>query len=53
MLIAGVAAAVSVFLSALAAYAFSRMRFAGRRVGLLALLLIQGSRSSWRSWRSS
>ena len=28
-------------LSLLAAYAFSRMRFAGRRVGLLALLLIQ------------
>ncbi|RZU48316.1 arabinogalactan oligomer/maltooligosaccharide transport system permease protein [Krasilnikovia cinnamomea] len=41
VLIAGVAAAVSVFLSALAAYAFSRMRFHGRRVGLLALLLIQ------------
>ncbi len=31
----------SIFLSALAAYAFSRMRFQGRRVGLLALLLIQ------------
>jgi arabinogalactan oligomer/maltooligosaccharide transport system permease protein len=29
------------FLSVLAAYAFSRMRFAGRRVGLLSLLLIQ------------
>ena len=41
VLIAGVSAAVSVFLSALAAYAFSRMRFRGRRVGLLALLLIQ------------
>jgi arabinogalactan oligomer / maltooligosaccharide transport system permease protein len=41
VLIAGLAAAVSVFLSALAAYAFSRMRFRGRRVGLLALLLIQ------------
>jgi arabinogalactan oligomer/maltooligosaccharide transport system permease protein len=41
MAIAGLAAAASVFLSALAAYAFSRMRFAGRRVGLLALLLIQ------------
>lgn len=34
-------AAATVFLSALAAYAFSRMRFRGRRVGLLALLLIQ------------
>ena len=41
VLIAGVSAAVSVFLSALAAYAFSRMRFRGRRPGLLALLLIQ------------
>lgn len=41
VLIAGLAAAASVFLSALAAYAFSRMRFRGRRVGLLALLLIQ------------
>ena len=41
ILIAGLAAAVSVFLSGLAAYAFSRMRFRGRRVGLLALLLIQ------------
>nr|MDT0658085.1 sugar ABC transporter permease [Micromonospora sp. DSM 115978] len=41
LLIAGLASAVSVFLSALAAYAFSRMRFAGRRVGLLSLLLIQ------------
>ena len=41
VLVAGLAAAASVFLSALAAYAFSRMRFRGRRVGLLALLLIQ------------
>jgi arabinogalactan oligomer/maltooligosaccharide transport system permease protein len=41
VLIAGLAAAVSVFLSALAAYAFGRMRFRGRRVGLLSLLLIQ------------
>ncbi|MFC7545095.1 sugar ABC transporter permease [Plantactinospora sp. GCM10030261] len=41
LLIAGLAAAVSLVLSALAAYAFSRMRFAGRRVGLLSLLLIQ------------
>lgn len=41
LLIAGLASAVSVFLSALAAYAFSRMRFRGRRVGLLSLLLIQ------------
>jgi arabinogalactan oligomer/maltooligosaccharide transport system permease protein len=41
ILIAGLAATVAVFLSMLAAYAFSRMRFAGRRVGLLSLLLIQ------------
>lgn len=41
LLIAATAAAASVFLSALAAYAFSRMRFRGRRVGLLSLLLIQ------------
>jgi arabinogalactan oligomer / maltooligosaccharide transport system permease protein len=32
---------VQIFFSALAAYAFSRMRFKGRRGGLLALLLIQ------------
>jgi arabinogalactan oligomer/maltooligosaccharide transport system permease protein len=41
VLIAGIAAAAGVFLSVLAAYAFSRMRFRGRRVGLIALLLIQ------------
>jgi arabinogalactan oligomer/maltooligosaccharide transport system permease protein len=41
LLIAGLAALVAVFLGALAAYAFSRMRFRGRRVGLLSLLLIQ------------
>ena len=41
MLVAGLSAAASVFLSALAAYAFSRMRFRGRRAGLLFLLLIQ------------
>ncbi|GAB3678660.1 ABC transporter permease subunit [Actinocorallia lasiicapitis] len=35
------AAFVSCFLSLLAAYAFSRMRFRGRRVGLMSLLLIQ------------
>ncbi|MDG4768044.1 sugar ABC transporter permease [Solwaraspora sp. WMMD406] len=41
LLIAGLASFASVFLSSLAAYAFSRMRFRGRRVGLLSLLLIQ------------
>jgi arabinogalactan oligomer/maltooligosaccharide transport system permease protein len=41
ILIAGLSSAASVFLSMLAAYAFSRMRFRGRRSGLMALLLIQ------------
>lgn len=41
VVIAATASAASVFLSALAAYAFSRRRFRGRRVGLLSLLLIQ------------
>lgn len=41
VLIAGLSAFCGVFLSMLAAYAFSRMRFRGRRVGLMALLLIQ------------
>ncbi len=36
-----VAGAGTVFLGALAAYAFSRMRFTGRRIGLLSLLLVQ------------
>jgi arabinogalactan oligomer/maltooligosaccharide transport system permease protein len=40
-IIAGVAAILNVFLGALAAYAFSRFRFKGRRFGLLALLLVQ------------
>lgn len=41
-MVIGVATALgTVFLGALAAYAFSRMRFSGRRVGLLSLLLIQ------------
>ncbi|MGK5677678.1 sugar ABC transporter permease [Actinoplanes sp. URMC 104] len=41
LLIAATSAGASVFLSALAAYAFSRRRFRGRRTGLLAILLIQ------------
>jgi arabinogalactan oligomer/maltooligosaccharide transport system permease protein len=41
VVISGAASAASVLLSALAAYAFSRRRFRGRRVGLLSLLLIQ------------
>ncbi|GAA4926678.1 sugar ABC transporter permease [Nesterenkonia rhizosphaerae] len=35
------ASAGSVLLGALAAYAFSRMRFTGRRVGLITLVLVQ------------
>lgn len=41
MVIGLVTAVGTVFLGALAAYAFSRMRFTGRRVGLLTLLLVQ------------
>lgn len=41
LLIGLVTSALTVFLGAMAAYAFSRMRFAGRRVGLLTLLLLQ------------
>lgn len=39
--IAGVSSLGIVFLSALAAYPFSRLRFRGRRAGLLTLLLVQ------------
>jgi arabinogalactan oligomer/maltooligosaccharide transport system permease protein len=41
MLIAVIGSLGSVFIGACAAYAFSRMRFQGRRPGLLALLLLQ------------
>jgi ABC-type maltose transport system permease subunit len=41
MVIALVAGALSMFISACAAYAYSRFRFRGRRLGLLGLLLIQ------------
>ncbi len=41
MLIASISSVASIFLGAMAAYAFSRMRFVGRRVGLLSLLLVQ------------
>lgn len=41
LIIAGVGALMSTFIGACAAYAFSRMRFTGRRPGLLALLLLQ------------
>lgn len=39
--IAGGAAVLNTFMAAAAAYAFSRMRFKGRRIGLLSILLIQ------------
>jgi arabinogalactan oligomer / maltooligosaccharide transport system permease protein len=41
LLVATATAIVTVLLGALAAYAFSRFRFRGRRLGMLALLLIQ------------
>jgi len=41
VMIAGVASALQVALGAHAAYAFSRLRFHGRRAGLVAILLIQ------------
>jgi ABC-type maltose transport system permease subunit len=41
MFIGVITALTTVFLCALAAFAFSRLRFKGRRPGLLALLLIQ------------
>ncbi|WP_419817907.1 sugar ABC transporter permease [Glaciibacter flavus] len=39
--IGGVTAVATVFLGAMAAYSFSRMRFGGRRAGLLSLMLVQ------------
>ncbi len=41
LVIATASALGTVFLGALAAYAFSRMRFSGRRLGLMSLLLVQ------------
>jgi arabinogalactan oligomer / maltooligosaccharide transport system permease protein len=41
LFVGGVTAFTTVFISALAAFAFSRLRFRGRRPGLLALLFIQ------------
>jgi arabinogalactan oligomer / maltooligosaccharide transport system permease protein len=41
LLIAGVTALCTVFLGALAAYSFSRMRFTGRRFGLMSIVLVQ------------
>lgn len=41
LLIAGSTAIISVLMGALAAYAFARFRFRGRRMGMMSLLLIQ------------
>jgi arabinogalactan oligomer / maltooligosaccharide transport system permease protein len=41
MIVAGATALFTTMLGALAAYAFSRFRFKGRRMGMLTLLLIQ------------
>ena len=41
LIVAGVTAIFTVLLGALAAYAFSRFRFKGRRMGMMMLLLIQ------------
>lgn len=41
MIVAGATAILTVILSAMAAYAFSRFRFKGRRLSMLALLLVQ------------
>lgn len=41
LIICGVGTIVTLFLGSAAAYAFSRLRWQGRRVGLLAILLLQ------------
>ena len=41
LVIAGITAVGTVFLGALAAYSFSRMRFTGRRVGLISIVVVQ------------
>jgi len=41
LIIATVTALLTVFLGALAAYSFSRMRFTGRRVGLITIVVVQ------------
>lgn len=41
IIVAGTTALLTVFLGALAAYSFSRMRFTGRRFGLIAIVVIQ------------
>jgi arabinogalactan oligomer/maltooligosaccharide transport system permease protein len=41
LFVSGATAVLSVFFGALAAYAFARFRFRGRRMGMMSLLLIQ------------
>ncbi|WP_217181185.1 sugar ABC transporter permease [Streptomyces sp. AC495_CC817] len=41
LVVAVVTGAATVFIGALAAYAFSRMRFTGRRVGLVTIVVVQ------------
>lgn len=41
LLIASITAVLTVFVGAMAAYAFSRMRFTGRRFGLITIVVIQ------------
>lgn len=41
LIVAGITAVATVFLGALAAYSFSRMRFTGRRFGLISIVIIQ------------
>jgi arabinogalactan oligomer/maltooligosaccharide transport system permease protein len=41
LIIAGVTAVASTLMGALAAYAFSRMRFTGRRFGLITIVVVQ------------
>ena len=41
MIVASITAIGTVFLGALAAYSFSRMRFTGRRVGLITIVVVQ------------
>ncbi|MGI9824278.1 sugar ABC transporter permease [Agromyces sp. Marseille-Q5079] len=41
LMISGITALLTVFLGALAAYSFSRMRFTGRRFGLIGIVVVQ------------
>ncbi|MGF3054425.1 sugar ABC transporter permease [Microbacterium sp. YY-03] len=41
LIVAGITSVATVFLGALAAYAFSRMRFKGRRFGLMSIVIVQ------------